>query len=64
MPGQARVGAGSSHDAPITGYQAILLQGRWPDPVTWLVMGIWLIVLGLMLDVVVRRSRDQLVDWL
>lgn len=50
--------------APITGYQAILLQGRWPDPVTWLVMGIWLIVLSLMLDVVVRRSRDQLVDWL
>jgi lipopolysaccharide transport system permease protein len=50
--------------APITGYQAILLQGQWPDPVTWLVMGIWLVVLSLMLDVVVRRSRDQLVDWL
>ena len=50
--------------APITGYQAVLLQGRWPEPVTWMVMAIWLAVLGAMLEVVVRRSRDELVDWL
>jgi len=50
--------------APITGYQAILLQGRWPEPTTWIVLGIWLLFLGLLLDVVVRRSRDQVVDWL
>lgn len=50
--------------APITGYQAILLQGKWPEPVTWLVMAVWLGALSLVLDVVIRRSRDQLVDWL
>jgi lipopolysaccharide transport system permease protein len=50
--------------ALVTGYQAVLLQGRWPDASTWLVSAVWLGALGLVLDVVVRRSREQLVDWI
>lgn len=50
--------------ALVLGYQSVLLQGVWPPwPVwlagsTWLVAGIWL------LDGLIKRSRDELVDWL
>lgn len=50
--------------APVTGYQAILLQGEWPSLSVWLVTGIWIAISALALGLVVDRSRDQLVDWL
>ena len=50
--------------APVTGYQAILLQGQWPDSVTWLVTLGWIAVLAGALALAVGRSRDQLTDWL
>ena len=48
----------------VMGYQAVLLQGRWPEPSVWLVSGVWLGLASAVLAVVVKRSRDQLVDWL
>lgn len=50
--------------ALVQGYQQILLQGAWPSAVVWWVSFIWLGVLALALNVLVARSRDQLVDWL
>jgi lipopolysaccharide transport system permease protein len=50
--------------ALVMGYQAVLLQGQWPDPTLWLVTAGWLLALTLALNVLVRRSRDELVDWL
>ena len=49
---------------PVLGYQAVLLQGKWPPPAVWLALLAWLGFSTLLLGVVVRRSRDQLVDWL
>ena len=48
----------------VLGYQAVLLKGAWPPAEVGLAMGVWLVVLGLALDVALRRSREQLVDWL
>ena len=48
----------------VQGYQSILLQGAWPTSATWWAVAVWLAVCAVALDVVVRRSRDQLVDWL
>jgi lipopolysaccharide transport system permease protein len=48
----------------VLGYQAILLQGRWPDWHVWVTMGVWLVVAACLLALALRRSRDQLVDWL
>lgn len=50
--------------APVTGYQAILLQGQWPAWTAWAVTVGWLTALTAMLTIVVSRSRDQLADWL
>jgi len=50
--------------APVLGYQSVLLHGAWPPFSTWIVLLAWLILLALLLDILVRRSRDQLVDWL
>ena len=50
--------------ALVLGYQSVLLQGRWPAMELWLVAITWLLVLALLLNVLVRRSRDELVDWL
>jgi lipopolysaccharide transport system permease protein len=50
--------------APVTGYQSILLQGQWPEPLVWGITLGWIALLTLALDRVVGRSRDQLVDWL
>ncbi|KQR41387.1 ABC transporter permease [Acidovorax sp. Leaf160] len=50
--------------ALVIGYQQVLLQGAWPPAAVWMALGVWLAVLALALNVVVRRSRDQLVDWL
>lgn len=50
--------------ALVVGYQQILLQGAWPPASVWWVTLVWLAVTALLLNVVVKRSRDQLVDWL
>ena len=48
----------------VLGYQATLLQGAWPSMDSWLAMCAWLVAGGLVLELLLRRSRDQLVDWL
>ena len=48
----------------VMGYQNILLLGVWPDPSAWIGALSWIVGAALVLNVLVRRSRDQLVDWL
>ena len=48
----------------VLGYQSILLHGQWPGLPVWLVGGVWLVLLAVLVNTLVRRSRDQLVDWL
>ena len=48
----------------VMAYQSILLQGQWPPLTVWPVMAAWLGVLALLLELALRRCRDQLVDWL
>ena len=50
--------------ALVLGYQQVLLQGAWPPTSVWWVGLLWLGGLALALNLVVARSRDQLVDWL
>jgi lipopolysaccharide transport system permease protein len=50
--------------ALVLGYQSVLLQGDWPALTFWAVALGWLLVLVLLLNVLIRRSRDELVDWL
>ena len=48
----------------ISGYQAVLLQGAWPALSVWAGCLVWLVVGAALLELLLRRSRDQLVDWL
>lgn len=48
----------------VQGYQQILLQGAWPPASVWWVTLTWIGVVAVLLNTVVKRSRDQLVDWL
>ncbi len=48
----------------VLGYQSALLQGQWPALQVWVVSFVWIALLAVVLNVLVRRSRDQLVDWL
>lgn len=48
----------------ILGYQHIILAGKIPGPWTWGCILAWLAASALVLDRLIRRSRDQLVDWL
>jgi len=50
--------------ALVQGYQQVLLQGAWPPVSVWVVTLGWLGVLILALNLMIARSRDQLVDWL
>lgn len=50
--------------ALVLGYQAVLLQGAWPSLNVWLVTLAWLGLSIVLLNVLIRRSRDELVDWL
>ena len=50
--------------ALVQGYQHVLLQGAWPPMSVWLVTSGWLVGVAALLNVAVKRSRDQLVDWL
>ncbi|WP_312756261.1 ABC transporter permease [Pulveribacter sp.] len=48
----------------VTAYQSVLLQGAWPAVSSWLGAGLWLVVGALLLNLLLARSREQLVDWL
>lgn len=48
----------------VLGYQSILLQGLWPSWQVWVVGLVWIVLLAVVVDILARRSRDQLVDWL
>ena len=50
--------------APVLGYQSMLLQGQWPPLMVWLVLGAWLVAVAALLNVLLARSREHLVDWL
>ncbi|MBU1354322.1 MAG: ABC transporter permease [Gammaproteobacteria bacterium] len=50
--------------APVQGYQQVLLLGAWPPLSVWWVLLAWAGFLVLALNVLIERSRDQLVDWL
>lgn len=50
--------------ALVMGYQAVLLQGTWPAWNLWMVTLVWVVLVALLLNVLIRRSRDELVDWL
>ncbi|CAN7231919.1 ABC transporter permease [Acidovorax sp. LjRoot117] len=50
--------------ALVQGYQQILLQGVWPPASVWWVTLAWMVLSAALLSVAVKRSRDQLVDWL
>ena len=51
--------------APVLGWQAALLQGAWPSVAeVWAPLAAWLLLAALVLAVVLRRSREQLADWL
>ena len=48
----------------VMGYQSILLQGAWPVWPVWCGALVWIGVVAVLLNILVRRSREQLVDWL
>jgi lipopolysaccharide transport system permease protein len=48
----------------VLGLQAMLLAGEAPGLEVWLGLLLWFTVLILLLDRLVARSREQLVDWL
>jgi lipopolysaccharide transport system permease protein len=50
--------------ALVMGYQSVLLQGAWPGIEVWAITAAWVVVPALALNILIRRSRDQLVDWL
>ena len=50
--------------ALVLGYQSVLLQGVWPPWPVWLAGFAWLLVGAWFLDGLIKRSRDELVDWL
>jgi len=50
--------------APVLGYQSALLEGAVPSGAVWIALAAWLIVLAVLLNLALARSRDQLVDWL
>lgn len=48
----------------VVAYQSVMLYGEWPPLHLWLIALVWLVAAAAVLSVLVRRSRDQLVDWL
>jgi len=50
--------------ALVLGYQSVLLRGVWPGLDLWVIAMGWLVVLAWLLNVLIGRSRDELVDWL
>lgn len=50
--------------ALVLAYQSVLLRGAWPDLTLWAVSLGWLLGLAWLLNDLIKRSRDELVDWL
>jgi len=50
--------------ALVLGYQAVLLKGAWPVLDLGLVAFGWTVGLTLILNILIKRSQDELVDWL
>ena len=50
--------------ALVLGYQQVFLLGVWPPTSVWVVCLAWIAGVALVLNVLIARSRDQLVDWL
>ncbi len=50
--------------ALVLAYQSVLLRGVWPDGSLWVITLGWLLALTLLLNAVIGRSKDELVDWL
>jgi len=48
----------------VLGLQSLLLAGKVPGAEIWLGLAAWAVLLALLLDRLVARSREQLVDWL
>jgi lipopolysaccharide transport system permease protein len=48
----------------VVAYQSILLYGQWPVEACWFAPLAWMAIAAVLLDVVLKRSREQLVDWL
>ena len=48
----------------VLGYQSILLDGQFPGAPVWMGLLGWVSVIAFLLDRLVSRSREQLVDWL
>jgi lipopolysaccharide transport system permease protein len=48
----------------VLGYQSIMLQGKWPEPRIWMVALIWMLVLAWLLSTLLKRSREEIIDWL
>jgi len=48
----------------VLGAQGILLKGSAPGAEVWLTMIVWPALLAVLLDRLVARSREQLIDWL
>lgn len=50
--------------ALVLAYQSVLLKGTWPTVDLWAIALAWLLVMALLLNSLIKRSRDELVDWL
>ncbi|MBR0567237.1 ABC transporter permease [Azoarcus sp. L1K30] len=48
----------------VMGYQSVLLSGIWPGAGVWGGIAVWLGVGAWVLDRLIARSRETLVDWL
>jgi len=48
----------------VASYQTVLLQGAWPLVQNWAAALVWIALGAILLEVLLRRSRDELVDWL
>ncbi len=50
--------------ALVLAYQSVLLQGVWPDAALWVIAVTWILLLAILLNGLIGRSREELVDWL
>ncbi|WP_374664928.1 ABC transporter permease [Ramlibacter sp.] len=48
----------------VVGYQAILLDAQWPPLLCWVVPLAWIAGAAALVDLVLARCSEQLVDWL
>ena len=48
----------------VNSYQALLLHGAWPSVDNAIAMVLWLSAGAALLQVLLSRSREQLIDWL